>query len=471
MTRLRYAQRFRAQLMQCIDASIVMVVVVVVYFQKETLLAWLDSFAYTGIKTTDSLTGLFYILIILVPLFLEKFKFYKNKSRQSILMACIQLVGAWLVLTLVMTIIPFLLSGAWTDKNTLRFIVGVLASGGILCRFVVTHFYQKRLDKNPFYGETLLVVGEEDNSDFFWKELDINIRHENICVGIFNMASRSVEDLPSVLEENSVSRVILRFGALCSSEAMVRVIEICEVQGIEIWMSNTFVKTRIAHAEFDQLGGKEMIVFRSTPTAYVQLFFKYLLDKIGAVFLICLTSPIWLLAVIVMKIKAPGPVFFKQMRSGKYGRPFMMWKFRTMVVGADSILDKVKETHGNEMNGPIFKLENDPRIIPCGHIMRKLSIDELPQLINILLGDMSLVGPRPLPVYEVKAFKSLEDRRRLSVKPGLTCYWQIEGRSNLKDFDDVVRLDVKYIDNWSFFLDIKLLLRTVPAVLLGKGAK
>lgn len=141
------------------------------------------------------------------------------------------------------------------------------------------------------------------------------------------------------------------------------------------------------------------------------------------------------------------------------------------VPGADKRLDEVKAKYGNDMDGPIFKLEHDPRIFSFGRFLRKFSIDELPQLINVLKGEMSLVGPRPLPVYETEAFTSDAHRRRLSVLPGVTGYWQIAGRSNIREFEKLVELDMKYIDNWSLWLDIKLLLKTVPAVLFARGAK
>ena len=187
--------------------------------------------------------------------------------------------------------------------------------------------------------------------------------------------------------------------------------------------------------------------------------------------LVC-SLPLWLIVAIGIKLSDPkGPVFFRQQRSGLYGRPFMMWKFRSMLSGAEKQLEQVKKEFGSDVDGPIFKLENDPRIFPFGHFIRKTSLDELPQLINILLGDMSIVGPRPLPTYETEQFPEIRDRRRLSVKPGLTCYWQIEDRSNAKSFDVMREKDLKYIDNWSLWLDIKLIFRTIPAVLLGRGAK
>jgi lipopolysaccharide/colanic/teichoic acid biosynthesis glycosyltransferase len=142
-----------------------------------------------------------------------------------------------------------------------------------------------------------------------------------------------------------------------------------------------------------------------------------------------------------------------------------------MVANAEELLDRIKKDHGNQMEGPVFKLDKDPRVFAFGALLRKLSIDELPQLINVLRGDMSLVGPRPLPLYEVDAFCEIAHRRRLSVKPGITCEWQAGGRNKITSFEQWVEMDLRYIDNWSLWLDFKILVRTVPAVLFGSGAK
>ena len=179
----------------------------------------------------------------------------------------------------------------------------------------------------------------------------------------------------------------------------------------------------------------------------------------------------WLFALIALLIKvtSPGPVLFRQQRSGINGQPFTLYKFRTMVTNAEQLKHELAAM--NEMNGPVFKVSNDPRVTPIGKFLRKYSLDELPQLYNVLRGEMSLVGPRPLPVDEVKRFNDLAHRRRLSVKPGLTCLWQISGRNNVTDFKEWVRLDLEYIDNWSLWLDLKILWRTLPAVLAATGAK
>jgi lipopolysaccharide/colanic/teichoic acid biosynthesis glycosyltransferase len=216
-----------------------------------------------------------------------------------------------------------------------------------------------------------------------------------------------------------------------------------------------------------------MLVLRSTPELSWALWVKGAIDFIGSA--LVLTSSIvliWWWVAILIKIRSPhGPIFFRQKRAGCYGKPFTMWKFRTMHPDAEERLEAIKEEQGNEMSGPVFKLENDPRVFSFGSFLRRTSIDELPQLFNVLKGDMSLVGPRPLPLYEVDQFAKSEHRRRLSVKPGITCLWQAGGRNKISSFEDWVRLDLEYIDNWSLWLDMKILLKTVPAVLFGRGSK
>jgi len=174
-------------------------------------------------------------------------------------------------------------------------------------------------------------------------------------------------------------------------------------------------------------------------------------------------------AAIILKLTSPGPVFFRQKRAGLNGQPFTMYKFRSMVTNAEQLKQELAAL--NEMSGPVFKVSHDPRVTKFGRLLRKYSVDEFPQLFNVLAGDMSLVGPRPLPVEEVNRFDDWAHRRRLSVKPGLTCLWQVGGRNEVSDFKEWVRLDLEYIDHWSLWLDLKILWRTIPVVLMGKGAR
>ena len=196
---------------------------------------------------------------------------------------------------------------------------------------------------------------------------------------------------------------------------------------------------------------------------------KGLVDRTGALIgLIVFAIPMLILA-IGIRLSSKGPVIFKQERAGKNGKPFVMYKFRS--ISSDAEMQRAELLPFNQMEGPVFKIDTDPRITSLGHWLRRTSMDELPQLFNVLKGEMSLVGPRPLPIYEVEKFENTAQRHLLSVKPGLTCLWQISGRNQVRDFRDWVKLDLEYTDRWSLGLDFQILLRTVPAVLLGQGAK
>ena len=182
--------------------------------------------------------------------------------------------------------------------------------------------------------------------------------------------------------------------------------------------------------------------------------------------MLIMVTPLLLATAILIKLTSPGPIFFKQYRAGINGRKFICFKFRSMINNAEQHKQSLRNK--NEMRGPVFKIKNDPRITPLGKILRKMSIDELPQLWNVLRGDMSLVGPRALPVREASAIHGWQ-RRRFSMKPGITCIWQVEGRNKITNFKDWAKLDLKYIDEWSLLLDFKLLLKTIPTVIKCTG--
>jgi lipopolysaccharide/colanic/teichoic acid biosynthesis glycosyltransferase len=197
------------------------------------------------------------------------------------------------------------------------------------------------------------------------------------------------------------------------------------------------------------------------------MFLKNSFDFLGATSLLILLAPLMLIIAALIKLTSPGPVLFIQERVGLNKRRFKMFKFRTMSVDADELQKKLEEL--NEANGPVFKIKHDPRVTSFGKWLRKTSLDELPQLFNILLGDLSLVGPRPLPERDFQKFNQLWFNRRFSVKPGITCIWQISGRSETS-FDKWILQDLEYIDKWSLGLDLKILFMTIPAVVRGTGA-
>jgi exopolysaccharide biosynthesis polyprenyl glycosylphosphotransferase len=283
-----------------------------------------------------------------------------------------------------------------------------------------------------------------------------------------NLDKASVLSLAELLHEHSVNAVIVS-AKHTYFEQMEAVILGCEREGVETWLIADFVSTKLSRTSFDDFFGRPVLVFRTAPEASWQSVMKSALDFFGAFALLVLAFIPMLVIALLIKLTSPGPVLFKQRRSGLNGRPFTMYKFRTMVTDAEQLKHELEKL--NEMSGPVFKVSKDPRVTPLGRFLRKFSLDEFPQLFNVMSGDMSLVGPRPLPEYEVKRFDDVSHRRRLSMRPGLTCLWQVSGRNEVKNFEDWVRLDLQYIDNWSIWLDLWILLRTIPVVLLGTGAK
>jgi exopolysaccharide biosynthesis polyprenyl glycosylphosphotransferase len=223
----------------------------------------------------------------------------------------------------------------------------------------------------------------------------------------------------------------------------------------------------LAHQEPGHFEGESVISHYAKTFDPISLLSKRIIDIAVSSILLTLFSPLFLVVALLIKFSSPGPVFFIQERVGLNKRRFRLYKFRTMVSDAEQRQAELEDL--NEVRGPVFKIKNDPRITPIGKFLRKTSMDELPQLFNVLKGDMSLVGPRPLPVRDYNGFDEDWHRRRFSVRPGITCLWQINGRSNIH-FEDWMKLDMEYIDNWSLWLDLKIILQTVPAVLKGSGA-
>jgi exopolysaccharide biosynthesis polyprenyl glycosylphosphotransferase len=278
-----------------------------------------------------------------------------------------------------------------------------------------------------------------------------------ICAGFIEMLlEKSVDIVVFSLNERIIPQV---------QEALLA----CEAEGVEAWVSANFIQTLFTRVQFDQFAGQPLLIYRTTPSISWELVLKRLLDMGGSAVLLVVTLPIMLCVALAVRLDSKGPVFFSQNRSGLRGRAFRMYKFRTMVTNAEQGRAELEDR--NEMSGPVFKVKNDPRVTQVGRFLRKTSLDELPQLWNVLRGEMSLVGPRPLPLYETANFGDLTQRRRMSVRPGLTCLWQVRGRNKITDFKEWVVLDLEYIDRWSLWLDLTILLRTVPVVLFGWGAK
>ena len=298
------------------------------------------------------------------------------------------------------------------------------------------------------------------------------------CLGFIDSADRDLEPeirdrllgdltgLEQILMRQPIDLVLIALPARSRYAEIQRTIEICERGGVSArYLTDVFQHRRSGK---QQLAAESLTsVPAGVSTEDGRLFAKRCLDLVLGGILLVVVSPVLAAAALAIKLNSPGPAFFAQERYGLNKRRFKMYKLRTMV--ADAEKQQVALEVRNEATGPVFKIREDPRVTPVGRLLRRLSIDELPQLVNVMRGDMSLVGPRPLPVRDVGRFAEPWLMRRFSVRPGVTCLWQIGGRSNV-GFEEWIALDLEYIDRWSLLLDAAILLRTIPAVLRGTGA-
>src|SRR5882672_10377033 len=290
--------------------------------------------------------------------------------------------------------------------------------------------------------------GEVDREAGRWKEL-----------GTF-------QELPAIAAKMPEDEVYLlpSGGPL---EGNLDLIRQCESMGMTVHLRLAPFEKTISRLELEEAAGGDYLRFTTAPRSGTALFAKRLLDVVGASLLLLLLAPFLLFVALIVKLSSRGPAVFRQERAGMNGRDFTLYKFRTMVEGAEK--DRAGLESKNEMEGPVFKIKEDPRVTGLGRFLRRSSLDELPQLWNVVKGDMSLVGPRPLPTYEVEKFEPWQ-RRRMSMRPGITCLWQVKGRNKVSTFVEWMRLDLEYVDRWSLALDLKILLKTIPAVLAARGA-
>ncbi|HHI03054.1 MAG: sugar transferase [Candidatus Zixiibacteriota bacterium] len=349
--------------------------------------------------------------------------------------------------------------------------------------FVGWRIYNRSIAKGaspvafPGARRNIIIVGSSERGK---KAADIFLDHPELNMKILGFVDDKrkglwrYRDVPLIGHPDNISRLIstnqVDFVVMAlekdDQHYKQRVFSTVESMGIKICLlPDIFVQSGSKCRSFS-LNGQPVFLYHSVPEDRVALFIKDIIDRVGAAVGIILSAPIIAIAALAIRIDSKGPIFFKQVRSGKNGKAFKMIKLRTMVNEADTFKEQLQ--HLNEMSGPVFKIQDDPRITKVGKFLRKYSVDEFPQFFNVLKGDMSLVGPRPPLPQEVEKFEPWQ-HRKLSVKPGLSCLWQVNGRSNL-DFEHWIELDLQYIDQWSLAMDAKILAQTIPAVLKGKGA-
>ncbi len=370
---------------------------------------------------------------------------------------------------------------------------GQLVSQVYLCFLVLSYFYDPHVDLprslffTAWFSSVILVV-------FARIVANVILCHresQRTKTSIFIVADASrLRPLSQILEKSSLCKVVgVAIAVTANSESTVN--QIIQANPQEVFVenipdvelsSNLFWRLRSVGIPLRLLpSSRDMIyrrgipeVFSSLPTLRVESSFfpgwdyhvKRAIDLFISIIGLATCFPLFIGIATAIKVTSPGPIFFRQERAGLHGKVFQVWKFRTMVANASYLQQQLEPRNQNAV---LFKVRNDPRIISVGHFLRRTSLDELPQLFNVLLGEMSLVGPRPLPLRDVSKFKPWHHIRH-QVLPGVTGLWQISGRSNIEDFDDAARLDLHYIDNWSIALDLEILLETIKIVCLGKGA-
>lgn len=277
----------------------------------------------------------------------------------------------------------------------------------------------------------------------------------------------NLDGLAEFLRSNVIDEVALYLPLRSFHAHTSEIAALCEQHGIILRFDSDIFNLKIARSRLEELDGEPHVTaYAGAPGGWPMLV-KRCIDIVGSFTLLALLSPLLALVALLIKLTSEGPVFFLQERVGLNKRRFLIYKFRTMVPNAEQLLPELEAM--NEVAGPVFKIKNDPRMTPIGKWLRRASADELPQLFNVLKGDMSLVGPRPLPVRDYEGFSEDWQRRRFSIRPGITCLWQVGGRNSIT-FERWMKLDIEYLDQWSLWLDLKILARTIPAVMKGSGA-
>jgi exopolysaccharide biosynthesis polyprenyl glycosylphosphotransferase len=461
---LRRQRQIRTQVQKLLDGSLFALSLWLAHYLRANVLKFEIFGGTADIEGFQDWLWLFLIIIPVAPLLLDTQGFYNRPLIARRRITAWQLLRASFLAMVVLISLLFLFK-----ENPARSVLFFFAPISFLLVFVkeelMRQWVQSRLGQAQM-SRRLILVGSHDDCNRIAHDLHRNETVE--IVGRVDLNDSSVESLVKMLHKYSANGVLLTARHTYFGQ-VEKAIQACELEGVEAWLLADFFNTQVSQTTLDDLNGRPMLVFRSTPEDSWQKVAKQAIDVFGAIAFLLVTAVPFFAIALAIKLTSPGPILFRQRRSGLNGKPFTMLKFRSMVTDAEQLKAELEIL--NEMDGPVFKVTNDPRVTPIGRFLRRWSIDEWPQMFNVLMGDMSLVGPRPLPVDEVSRFDDLAHRRRLSVKPGLTCLWQVNGRNEVANFRDWVRLDLEYIDNWSIWLDLKILMKTVPVVLMGTGAK
>ena len=410
---------------------------------------------------------------------IEKHTLYRTISYRKLILnvSLITVIGS-----MVLIFIDFMLKSHFFYRSSIIAFT-MLSFGFLIVKRFIMKFYLSSIRRAGKDSKNIMIVGCNMRTTQLINEIqhhaeyglhiksivkinddEYNIKHHEIAV-------TKIENIEKTIFENAIDEVF--FAESIDNIANVeQVLSYFQSIGVSYHILVNFASFNLEINEmrltpvFKEHYGMPTISFNAVDSDLYKLYIKNFWERSFAIVLIIGLSPIFLLIAIIIKLTSKGSTIFSQDRVGLHGRIFQQYKFRSMVIDADSKKEELQ--HLNELSGPVFKNSNDPRITPIGKYIRKYSIDELPQLFNVVYGDMNLIGPRPPIPEEVKQYKP-NHMRRLSVKPGITGLWQVEGRNDIHDFDEWVKLDLQYIDNWSLWGDIKIAFKTIPTILKGSG--
>jgi exopolysaccharide biosynthesis polyprenyl glycosylphosphotransferase len=426
-----------------------------------------DLIKLSGITEIPHFSHSYWMLAVIIPgapLLLELYGYYANPLTHRYDEAFLKMARAGIWIILIISMISIFWKMEIPSRSVLLLFIA-LAPVALFLRLWLTKKYLIRCYIHGNSDDRSVIVGTASDISSFLKELTAADKMELQISRWFELDQMDARTIRKRIRLHGPDRVI--FVSPDSPQNGDLPFDF-ESEGVEVWIQARNINNLVGVPSLQSAGSNRMLVFGTTPGNSWYAFLKRVMDIFGALLGLLIFSPCFLVIALAIKFTSPGPVIFRQVRSGKRGRRFTIFKFRSMVVNAPELHGDLAQQ--NEMQGPTFKINRDPRVTRIGEIIRRTSLDELPQFLNVLRGEMSIVGPRPLPDYETEQIEKSTHRRRLSVKPGLTCLWQIRGRNSITSFEDWVQLDIEYIDNASLLLDLWIILQTIPAVLFSKGA-
>lgn len=467
-----------------LDAIVVSISFFFAYFLRRHfhLFYKLDLFPSKQVIGSAALSLSAYLVALFIVVSLWCFILYLNgmyrslRTRKLHEIVWIIIKSSFLVILIFSTII-FLFELEFVSRVffAIFFVTSVLF---ILAEKITTFFVIHHVRKRGFNYRTILIVGKGKRAVSYIQKIKNHPEWGFRILGVIDdeperkirevddsQVVGTIDDLSAILHKQAVDEVIFVVPRSRLS-FMENAIYTCEIEGIKATIAVDLFDLKIARSRTTEIGGIPLVTFETTVAEEWQLFIKRSIDIFLSGLGIILLSPIILTMAILIKLSSPGPILFRQDRLGLNGRKFILYKFRTMYEGAQEKLADINVF--NDMNNPSFKNKKIQFITPVGRILRKFSLDELPQLFNVFVGQMSLIGPRPAVPEEVVQYQPWQ-RRRLSMRPGITCLWQVSGRNKI-DFNEWMKLDLEYLDNWSLRLDFKILIKTIPVVIFGIGA-